>query len=103
MGMVYVTTKSKHSRKNKIKPFSAPKRPPVYMQGILKVEQPFRRESNADKVPSLVTTGYQCAARKEDVRYTGNNMIGISTMHKSNLVPVFSAEEATDNARMRRG
>lgn len=103
MGMLYVSQKSLNSKKKKIKPYAAPKRPPAYMQGVLKVEQPFRRESNADKVPSKTSTGYLCAARKEDKVYTGNNMIGISTMHKSNLVPLFSTEEAIDNARMRRG
>jgi len=36
-------------------------------------------------------------------RYTGTKMIGIGTLHKSNAVPVFSTEEATEMARMRRG
>lgn len=36
-------------------------------------------------------------------RYTGNKMIGIGTLHKSNAVPVFSSDEATEMARMRRG
>lgn len=35
--------------------------------------------------------------------YTGTAMLGIGTMHKSNAVPVFSADEATDLAKMRRG
>jgi hypothetical protein len=30
-------------------------------------------------------------------------MIGIGTMHKSNMVPIFSTEEATDISKMRRG
>jgi len=36
-------------------------------------------------------------------QYTGTRLIGIATMHKSNLVPIFSSEEAIDVARMRRG
>lgn len=36
-------------------------------------------------------------------RYTGTKMIGIGTLHKSNAVPVFSSDEATEMARMRRG
>jgi len=36
-------------------------------------------------------------------QYTGDKVLGLSTMHKSNLVPVFSAEEAVDIAKMRRG
>lgn len=34
--------------------------------------------------------------------YTGNAIVGIATMHKSNLVPVFSQQEAEDTAKMRR-
>ena len=34
--------------------------------------------------------------------YTGNKLIGIATMHKSNMVPVFRMEDAEDIARMRR-
>ncbi len=35
-------------------------------------------------------------------QYTGTKMLGISTMHKSNSVPIFSQEEAIDVAKMRR-
>ena len=41
-------------------------------------------------------------ARKR-MQYTGDKMIGIGTMHKSNAVPVFSEESAQDISRMRRG
>lgn len=41
-------------------------------------------------------------ARKENV-YTGGKLLGIATMHKSNMVPVFSKESAEDIAKMRRG
>lgn len=34
--------------------------------------------------------------------YTGENVKGIGLMHKSNLVPIFSDEEAINIARMRR-
>ena len=34
--------------------------------------------------------------------YTGNNMIGIGTLHKSNAVPIFRQEDAVDMAKMRR-
>lgn len=34
--------------------------------------------------------------------YTGNNMLGVATMHKSNSVPVFSQDDAVDIAHMRR-
>ena len=34
--------------------------------------------------------------------YTGDKLLGIATLHKSNLVPVFSQEDAQDISRMRR-
>lgn len=34
--------------------------------------------------------------------YTGTKVIGIATMHKSNLVPIFTDDEAKDVASMRR-
>jgi hypothetical protein len=34
--------------------------------------------------------------------YTGTAMLGIGTLHKSNAVPIFSAEDAKDQANMRR-
>ena len=46
------------------------------------------------------TTGI--AARVESPRYTGTLVRGISTMHKSNAVPVINEEEMKDIARMRR-
>lgn len=33
--------------------------------------------------------------------YTGDKMIGIATMHKSNAVPVFSQESAQDIGKMK--
>ena len=40
---------------------------------------------------------------KPSPTYTGTKILGIATMHKSNLVPVFSDEEAVDISKMRRG
>ena len=36
-------------------------------------------------------------------QYTGNKIIGIATLHKSNAVPVFSQQDAIDISKMRRG
>ena len=41
-------------------------------------------------------------AAKPSPTYTGSAMIGVATMHKSNMVPVFSDQEATDISKMRR-
>lgn len=42
------------------------------------------------------------AFAKQPNTYTGEKLIGIAMMHKSNLVPVFSQEDAEDISRMRR-
>lgn len=52
-------------------------------------------------LPSLHTSGGVAAAR-DSVKYTGENILGISLVHKSCLQPVFSNEEAKDLAAMRR-
>lgn len=65
-----------------------------------KTPAPFRRETAP--IPSLnEDTGV--ALKKEPIRYTGTLVKGISTMHKSNAVPIINDEQATDIARMRRG
>lgn len=43
------------------------------------------------------------AVKRETQQYTGDKMVGIGTMHKSNAVPIFSNQEAVDIAKMRRG
>jgi hypothetical protein len=61
---------------------------------------PAGRESK--RIESL-DTGHKGAVRTKDIpQYTGNKIIGIGTMHKSNAVPVFSDEEAKAISTMRR-
>ena len=43
------------------------------------------------------------AALQQPKVYTGNKIVGIATMHKSNLVPIFNDEAAIEVAQMRRG
>jgi hypothetical protein len=52
--------------------------------------------------PSL-STGYHDCTKKQQHQYTGDKMIGIGTLHKSNAVPVFSSDDAKEISRMRRG
>lgn len=54
-----------------------------------------------EQAPSL-NTGVGNATRKEPMMYTGTRLRGIAVMHKSNLVPIFTDEEAVDVATMRR-
>jgi len=66
--------------------------------------EPFVR--NTKEYPSLKTsdtipTG--STPRKEPQRYTGDLLVGIGTMHKSNMVPIMrGTNEAKDIAKMRR-
>ena len=43
------------------------------------------------------------APKPEAKVYTGGNLKGIATMHKSNMVPVFNSQDAEDISKMRRG
>lgn len=61
---------------------------------------PTRRDTGG-AVPSRDTLGGNTAL-KPAPQYTGNAVLGIATLHKSNGVPVFSPQEAVDIARMRR-
>jgi len=57
--------------------------------------------TTSNNIPSRVTAGGSTAPVHKV--YTGDKIIGIATMHKSNAVPVFSDEQAVDISRMRRG
>ena len=59
---------------------------------------PAGRES--PKYESLDTGFITCG--KTFQKYTGEKMMGIATMHKSNAVPVFTDNEAKEIASMRR-
>lgn len=62
-------------------------------------------ERDSKQYPSLSSTGVTGGgcARVEPKVYTGDKLLGIATMHKSNMVPVFSTQDAEDISKMRRG
>ena len=41
-------------------------------------------------------------AKPPEKIYTGDQMLGVATMHKSNAVPVFNTDSAKDISNMRR-
>lgn len=57
---------------------------------------------DTSNIPS-VDTGQGIAAKKETKQYTGDAMIGIGVLHKSNSVPIFKQEDAEAISKMRRG
>lgn len=62
---------------------------------------PVGRETQ--KIPSLNSWVTGAVNVKPTQHYTGDKMLGIGTLHKSNAVPVFTDDEAKDISRMRRG
>lgn len=60
------------------------------------------RRDTGPRLPS-VDTGHKGAVTvKKPMQYTGDKIVGIGTMHKSNAVPIFSDQEAKDISSMRR-
>jgi hypothetical protein len=76
----------KPAKVKNVKPYVSPK--------------PFVRET--PKYPSLMSMGGSCTKPIHGKVYTGTAMKGIGTLHKSNAVPIFTDEEARDQASMRR-
>ena len=61
----------------------------------------YKVSDHREKYPSGNGIGVTFA--KTPNTYTGDRLVGIATMHKSNSVPVFSQEDAIEIAKMRRG
>lgn len=111
--IVYMSTKSKKTMKQKMKEKSAweeykakyglsekKDQSSVRYTPTLVVTSPYRREVKS--IPSL-GDGIGNAVKKDRNEYTGDKMIGVACMHKSNLVPIFNDEAAVEVANMRRG
>jgi hypothetical protein len=64
---------------------------------------PAYRGSEQPRLPSASPETWQACVRPADKTYTGSAIVGISTLHKSNAVPVFSKQDAIDISKMRRG
>lgn len=77
---------------------------PVRSRGTQPIgPKPFQRDTGP-RIPSLNGGCETSAAIKAPAKvYTGTKVLGIATMHKSNAVPVFAAEEAVEISQMRRG
>ena len=60
-----------------------------------------KNQEELQKIRSLVTPGGDTPKSPPKI-YSGDKMIGIAVLHKSNSVPVFSREEAVEVATMRR-
>ena len=64
--------------------------------------KPMRRDSEQPRIPSLDTGVKGPVNVRMPMQYTGDKIVGIGTMHKSNAVPIFTDQEAKDISSMRR-
>ena len=76
-----------------------PKKPVKYKAVTWQPTKSYVRET--PHYPSLNTAGGSATKAAPKV-YTGDKVLGIATLHKSNAVPVFNSEEAVDISKMRR-
>jgi hypothetical protein len=74
---------------------------PGIVQSPVVVNKPFIRENTKINSLGSFITGPVTVNNTKKV-YTGDKMLGIAAMHKSNLVPVFTDESAVDISHMRR-
>ena len=81
------TSSVKHTTKTTKKTYT----PPVML-----------RRDTGPRIPSLDTGHKGAVTVKQTPKYTGDKIVGIGTMHKSNAVPIFSDQEAKDISSMRR-
>lgn len=116
MAILYFSTKSKKTRKQRQKEKDAWE---VYKQKYGLTENKARTQqivqtwkpeavkvlrAGADdfKKHKSVDTTLAVATKAEKKVYTGDKIIGLATMHKSNIVPIFNEQAAKDVANMRR-
>jgi hypothetical protein len=116
MTLIYLSTKSKKTRKQREKEKDAWE---LYKQKYGLVENKARTQQIVKTTPvnhlkvlrpgamdfkSIPSREEGSAIATKPTRnvYTGDKLVGIATMHKSNLVPIFNTDAAEDVAKMRR-
>lgn len=81
-------------RSGKAKPSAQPKK--QFSLNATSYRRPSPQVPSGDGIGVTIT-------RKAEMQYTGDELVGIATMHKSNMVPVRKdSNDAIDIARMRR-
>ena len=60
-----------------------------------------RPGSDTSHIPSL-SSNVGSTTKKDSPKYTGDNMLGVGQLHKSNAVPIFKQEDAVAISQMRR-
>ena len=75
--------------------------PKISKKKVYQPPQVVRRDTGP-RLPSLDTGVKGAVTVKQTPQYTGDKIVGIGTMHKSNAVPIFSDREAKEISSMRR-
>ena len=78
-----------------------PVRNSIYIKEYKPMQTEGYRRPSPD-VPSYDSGKYSSTARKERQEYTGDYIVGIACMHKSNFVPVGRGDDPEAYATMRR-
>lgn len=120
----YTTTSTRKRRKKKTSPAKTLREAELLREhekflkkhGVSReqlAEKKANRSSTAEKISttsfapekvSLSNNVAGIAAKREPNKYTGKRkLLGVATMHKSNMVPVWDERSAIEIARMRRG
>lgn len=117
----YYTTTNTRKRKQKKKSASAIKAEADHQKFLTKIGYRYKGDkcSGSTTSSNLVSVGSTptspanqltgsipvgvAAKREPNVYSGGRRLLGIATMHKSNLVPVWGEKEAIEIAKMRRG
>ena len=117
MGIVYFSTKSKKTRKQKEKQkdaweeyklkYGLSENKGRTQQMVKTWAEPklmsLRTGALDHKQHKSLNSGAAVAVKTPRHVYTGDKVIGIGVMHKSNLVPIFNSDDAVDLSKMRRG
>ena len=109
---VYFTT-TKYNRKQKKRKFTKAHQDHekwLKKMGVKKLSESDKKDlydiPNYSENKSKYKTSYKIPGNgtsKDKQEYTGTKIMGIATMHKSNIVPVTNKKAAEDISKMRRG
>jgi hypothetical protein len=97
---------SPHGKKRKTKAFKNTKYKRLIAEQQIQYDLVIQSIKEEERIPSYIGTSTgDITPKREPMQYTGERkLLGIATMHKSNMVPIFEEDKqhAIDIARMRR-
>jgi hypothetical protein len=87
-------------KKKKVNYWTTKKRKPT--KEFVEYTPDYSYRTDATQEIKSLDSGVGETPKREPMQYTGTLVKGISTMHKSNAVPIISEDEAKEHASMRR-